>query len=195
MLETISHFIFGLLCHQDPSILFQVEGQSVALCPRCIGLQLGFIISLILLKVTYRDGFRFNKKLAAGSALGISIMLFDWRGAAILGIYEPNTISRLITGSICAFFLAVLFLAYRNRIFHPLKEPQSKLSWIPILYGIAIAALAGILVLSPMPWALITLILLLTVVSNATIILGTAIHRIILLYQSTMTTTDTANPQ
>lgn len=42
-------FIFGLICHQDQSVLLRINNEFIPLCPRCIGLHSGFFISLFFL--------------------------------------------------------------------------------------------------------------------------------------------------
>ena len=54
LLDDLSTRVFGLVCHQIPSILIDIGGRDVALCPRCIGLHVGFFASFILLFIRNR---------------------------------------------------------------------------------------------------------------------------------------------
>ena len=45
MLGEACRILFGSFCHQDPSILMVVDGRLLELCPRCVGLHVGFLVA------------------------------------------------------------------------------------------------------------------------------------------------------
>ena len=44
-LDELAHQVFSLLCHQDPSRTFQPGGEPLAMCARCVGVYVGFLLA------------------------------------------------------------------------------------------------------------------------------------------------------
>src|SRR6056297_1090083 len=113
ILEVISDHFFSLFCHQDPSILVEIEGKDILLCPRCSGLHVGFFISLIYFSIEKKK--RTNllgliPKLIC--VAGITIILLEWLLAHLL-VITPTSLSRFTTGLIAGTIICILTLLYR----------------------------------------------------------------------------------
>lgn len=96
----LMQFIFGLICHQDQSVLLRINNEFIPLCPRCIGLHSGFFISLFFLIL-------FNiKSINTQKNYQLIILLIVISTAAIhwflvkINLLEQDSTLRLITGLI-----------------------------------------------------------------------------------------------
>ena len=103
ILETLTGLIFGVICHQDPSILMESDGKAVLLCPRCIGLHLGFLSSFVVMALSTRRRITVKRReTRLVLAIGVASMALDWGLGGHLGLFAPTTFSRLATGLACA---------------------------------------------------------------------------------------------
>lgn len=181
VLETISGLIFGLMCHQDPSVLMEVGGRAVLLCPRCIGLHLGFLSSFVLLslprgtRIVVRDTVT---KLLLAMAIGS--MAIDWGMGSFWGLFAPTTLSRLVTGLATGSALSVIVAAYRGELTIRSDIPAGNLTGTQTGSLICISLCFGLLAMAIQSWVVITTIVLISVMSNAAIV----IHTIALLFRS-----------
>jgi uncharacterized membrane protein len=110
--ETIQ-FCFGLICHQDRSILFNIAGSSLPLCPRCIGMQLGFT-ALIIFHALFNFKLPRMRNRTSQILISSAICLagIHWI-AGQLGLLEMESIFRLITGFITGAAVSFFLYSYR----------------------------------------------------------------------------------
>lgn len=102
--------IFRFICHQHQTDLW--PGVHVALCPRCIGLQLSAALTLVM---TVPRGVRPSRLSCSLVALAASIAPLHW----LLGfarLIEPSAIDRLVTGAISGAAMASLAVRYARAI-------------------------------------------------------------------------------
>ena len=106
LLNTVSNFsldkiiyqLLGLVCHQDKSILIAISGEFIPLCPRCLGLHVGFFLTLIFINKIIQRKVNLDKPLNLFAILFIiSLAGIHWFLGA-LDIIEMNSLSRFITG-------------------------------------------------------------------------------------------------
>jgi uncharacterized membrane protein len=90
MLHELSHSFLSIFCHQDPAICWQHGGLEV-LCPRCIGMHAGFLITLVLL----HRGAKQASLVVAVAVLCAAAL--EWC-LAHTGLRESTDVSRLVTG-------------------------------------------------------------------------------------------------
>ncbi|HEX6729638.1 MAG TPA: DUF2085 domain-containing protein [Pyrinomonadaceae bacterium] len=87
---------FGFLCHQLPERSFFILGNKFAVCSRCTGLYLGFVVTLALyplLKSLRRTDLPARKWLIAASVP----LLIDF-SVTFLGVWENTHATRFLTG-------------------------------------------------------------------------------------------------
>lgn len=175
MLDEASRTLFGCFCHQDPSRLLVVGGQLVQLCPRCVGLHLGFAISLISVSQLFRRGLILSRR---GSRLlillGLVVLALDWGVGGYLGLYSQTPYSRLLTGLACGSALAILLAAYRNSLWSIRVSDPPAASPVD-LAGVMCSSIAvGTLMVAVSGWALLTSICAISVMVNVALVVNTA---------------------
>ena len=181
ILEEISRTIFGLICHQDPSILMKIGGKEILLCPRCAGLHMGFLYSFVATILLTRKRIRIVEmptKLILIIALG-SIAV-DWGVGGYLKLFTPTSLSRFLTGLAGGSALGILVTSYRRGMTLPLSNLTINLNGLHVVGLICLSFFIGIVVVALNSWALISLVLLLSVSTNALI----AIHTMALFLRS-----------
>ena len=92
------YLFFSGICHQEADRCFHYQGLPLAVCARCLGLYLGFVLGLI--GSALLAGFR--KTLLAHPRL-LLVFLFPM---AVDLLLPNNHWSRLITGMIASFPVA-----------------------------------------------------------------------------------------
>lgn len=104
----LMQFIFGLICHQDQSVLLRINNEFIPLCPRCIGLHAGFFLSLFIIIL-------FNiKKIKLQNNYLLVLILFIISTTAIhwfllkINFLAQDSTSRIITGFITGAGFAFL---------------------------------------------------------------------------------------
>ncbi len=112
VLERLSTQVFGLMCHQDPSLLLHIEGQAFPLCPRCVGLQIGFFVTCAALwLIIRREPIRLSSTAKLILVFALGALAVDW-GLGQLGILDPTLVTRLVTGLLGGSALAILGRIY-----------------------------------------------------------------------------------
>ena len=104
MLHELSHSFLSIFCHQDPAICWQHGGLEV-LCPRCIGMHAGFIITLVLLGQSGKPA----SLVLAVAVLCVAVL--EWC-LAHAGLWQSTNVSRLVTGSATGWAVGSLCRAY-----------------------------------------------------------------------------------
>lgn len=182
-LESISAKYFGLFCHQDSSILFQINGDVIPLCPRCIGLHLGFIISILVLTVAKQGYLKiFGKYLILFIIGGLGLMALEWTFAH-LSIIHSTHISRLLTGLITGFVLGILLWLYKNEYTRPFSFRLKTKNRSKITSIITLLVFSCLILIFLNVWIFIMITLLISVSVNLFIIIHTIIMRLLTLFE------------
>lgn len=114
--------LFSLFCHQDPSILLQIDGKYLLLCPRCCGLHLGFLISLIFFSAGQVKRSRFAGPIPFVMVLGGFLWLaLDWT-LGQTSFYQASTLSRFGSGIAAGSSFSVLYLVYFRNYLKPTEH-------------------------------------------------------------------------
>jgi uncharacterized membrane protein len=120
IIEKITDFIRFVgsgACHQNPQLSFFDGSSYMAVCSRCTGIYIGFISSIIVILVLERK----VKTSVPSFKITMALIIFaffmglDWLGTT-LRIIEPNNYTRLITGYLVGWFIAILLLPLKNSV-------------------------------------------------------------------------------
>lgn len=107
--EEIVRTAFSFICHQDESRLLTIYGNSLPLCPRCMGLQIGFFSVITALVFINRASLLILKKIPKIIIIVLITMAgIHWLGGAF-ELFNTNSFARIstgfISGSSFGFFL------------------------------------------------------------------------------------------
>lgn len=181
ILERITATVFGFLCHQDPGILMTVDGKEILLCPRCMGLHLGFSSSFILMALTISSRVKIiGRGAQLVFAMAIASMAIDWGLGGRFGLYAPTHLSRLATGLVTGSALGVLVISYRRGMVMDLDATALNLTGLQMTGLVCFSSSFCYLVVVLSHWAFLSSILLLCVIANASV----AVHTVVLIVRS-----------
>jgi uncharacterized membrane protein len=175
VLEQVSQILFGAICHQDPSALLIVDGRALLLCPRCMGLHLGFLFTFVLLFICARGRTRPTRPtILLVITPAVASMCIDWFVGGKLGLFAPTSVSRLVTGLACGSGLAMLLVAYRG---DSRRLAEARVVGLSVSRAALIAIISssvGVALALTGSWVTITSILIVSVMANAVIAAETA---------------------
>lgn len=112
--------VFHLLCHQDPSRSFFLDGSQMAVCARCIGIYSFFLIGVILMPIITlikEIKSRYYFRLLIGT---IILNLIDVVGN-LFEFWTNTNESRLIIGSLFGLSSALIL---SNEFFSKLNTEE-----------------------------------------------------------------------
>jgi uncharacterized membrane protein len=167
----LSKQILGLFCHQNPEILFFYDGGSIGLCPRCIAMHSTFLFMFAAALTFKKQTNRLNRQTIYSLLILLLLMPVDWF-LAQLHIITDNTFTRLITGAITGFTLAILCRYYQQNI-GLYWDTRFAVPGVTLLL-----ALAAFTIVSVPLYGAITLILALVVTTNFMIVVSILTSRI-----------------
>lgn len=180
VIEYISNAVFGLICHQNSTILVEASGQSIMLCPRCSGLHTGFFCCVLLSFVINKGIIRLSSLTSKiFCVLSITILVCEWL-LAQFNIIQSTPESRYITGLLAGCAFGLMAMAYRYLYLYNKKSNNSRpfvIILITLISGLGFSQLTN--------WNLITLLLLVMVIINLTFFAHSLFMRVYLvLYQN-----------
>jgi uncharacterized membrane protein len=121
LLDKADRYAYAV-CHRIPSRSFFVDGRQLPLCARCSGTYLGALVGLaVLLALGRGRANRFPSKrfllvlglfMAAWAADGLNSYLTFF--PALPHLYEPHNLLRLITGTLEGLVIAAVILPLFN---------------------------------------------------------------------------------
>ncbi|MCL4415951.1 MAG: DUF2085 domain-containing protein, partial [Actinobacteria bacterium] len=110
-------FIGSGACHQNLFLSFFYENLYMPLCSRCTGIYIGFFFSVIVIMILER---KVKTSIPSFKIIMALVIFAFFMGLdsilATLRIIEPNNYSRLITGYLVGWFLAILILPLKNSV-------------------------------------------------------------------------------
>ncbi len=170
ILDRITSSVFGLICHQDPTELLYIDGKAVTLCPRCIGLQISFLITIAIVAVLKKFGRRSSITKPA-LAITIIFALFAPIHWVLCrdGISVPDSTMRLVTGLGSGGAMAILLNAYLAGKTGQIPSERLGLKIIPALAILVIAETTGSALVSLTNWLVLTLVTFICVLGNSLI--------------------------
>ena len=114
------HQAFALLCHQDPARSFTLNGNTMAVCARCLGIYSSFFWGVLLMPLSARL-ISMNTKLFARLLLGAILLNFaDVLGNAF-GVWTNTLVSRFLLGILIGSTAALLLT---NGFFKHIKNTE-----------------------------------------------------------------------
>lgn len=106
-MEKFIETFFSFICHQDKDIIISVYDELITLCPRCIGLHVGFFISPIVFLFRSYKGLFLDPKTRFALIILTSLAGIHWL-LGDQGVVTPNSLSRFCTGFLSGFGLGIL---------------------------------------------------------------------------------------
>jgi len=96
-MENLIETFFSFICHQDKDILIRIYDEFIPLCPRCIGLHVGFFVSSITFLFRRNQNLFLNPKTKFALIILTSLAGIHWL-LGDQGIVTPSSLSRFYTG-------------------------------------------------------------------------------------------------
>lgn len=160
-LEKIIYHLLGFICHQDQAILLRIDENLIPLCPRCLGLNIGFFSTLVFYKLLFKSPFNLYKPSnILVLFLSISLAGFHWF-LGFLSVIEINNSLRILTGLISGSGFCVLLISLKHK--HSYSDFKIT-AWNKIIIVLLLALLLSFSFLSNYIFLLVSILLL--VISN-----------------------------
>jgi uncharacterized membrane protein len=176
-LKILSEKYFSLICHQDHSTLMSVKGEEIPLCPRCMGLHIGFIISAVVLMISIKNRIKISGNLSFIILItGLGLIVMEWTIAQI-SIYQSTILSRLLTGLVAGSIFGLLFTIYKNEFTCSVSSKDTIINAFRISCLIMISLIGGVVIILSNNWTVIDISLLISVTANFILIIYTLILR------------------
>jgi uncharacterized membrane protein len=83
----------GSICHQESDRCIQIGNAPAALCSRCLGGYLGFVLSSFLFSVRFMPGRRVRAAIGLAALAGLVDVILH-----LTGLYDTPNLYRLISG-------------------------------------------------------------------------------------------------
>ncbi len=177
------------VCHRINVRSFYLGDRPISLCARCTGMYLGAVLGLIFQSFTTPRGGNFPPRRVI-AALSVLVIIFGVDGLnsfahlipGLPGIYEPNNIFRILTGTGFGIVMsAAVYPVFHQTMWTRWVErpalPGLRQLFVLLLLGLGVAALvitenpiilyplalissAGVLVILSMVYAMLWLIVL-----------------------------------
>jgi uncharacterized membrane protein len=176
-LKVLSEKYFSLICHQDHSILMSVKGEVIPLCPRCMGLHIGFTIAVIILMITVKNRIKISGSFSfiiLTASLGL--MVIEWTFAQFT-IYQSTILSRLLTGLVAGSIFGLLFTIYKKGFTRSVYSGQTIINASRIVCLISMSIIGGVVIILSNNWTVIDISLLISVTANFILIIHTIMLR------------------
>lgn len=181
-LKELSEGYFSLICHQNHSILLRIKGEIIPLCPRCMGLHLGFIITFCILTVFTKKLIRINSTTSFIILLtGLFTIGIEW-SLAQFSIIQSTAFSRMFTGLFAGSVFGILTMIYKRKYTRSVSFEYFIMNTYHIISLISMSLTGITLIMLLNNWILINVLLLVSVTANFIIV----IHIIILRASSVM---------
>jgi uncharacterized membrane protein len=176
-LKVLSEKYFSLICHQDHSTLMSVKEEAIPLCPRCMGLHIGFIISAFVLMISIKNRIRIYGSLSFIILIaGIGLIFMEWTLAQFT-VYQSTILSRLLTGLVAGSIFGLLFTIYKNEFTRSVSSGHTIINASRFAFLISISLIGGVVIILSNNWTVIDISLLISVTANFILIIHTIILR------------------
>lgn len=161
--------IFGLMCHQESSILITIDGRTIPLCPRCIGLHVGFLLSFIIMTFLFPQHVRLkNKQVQIIITITIAMAVGHWFIGQFTDLIT-GSYSRLVTGLLCGSALSTVLREYRWELKNLCKTSTQTVGIVHVSILMNTSLIAAFAFMSYAGYALINVVVFISVLVNAAI--------------------------
>ena len=103
------HLVFSKLCHQDASRSFYINGQPMAVCARCFGIYMSFLLGWLLLPIVGLLIKSHKKRPINFISITILVNVIDVLGN-YFGWWTNTESTRFAMGSFFGLFAAFIFM-------------------------------------------------------------------------------------
>ena len=158
--QKIIYYLLGFICHQDKSILFELGGNLIPICPRCLGLHSGFFITLIVIKLFSQKPINLNKpRNILVITFSIGLAGIHWL-LGFLGIMEMDLTSRILTGLLSGTGFSMLL----NSLKYKYLQTEFSIHIInKILLSCLLVLLLCIYLIKNYDWFILIILILVTI--------------------------------
>lgn len=108
-LSALLYAVFAPLCHQDPGRCFHYAGYPLAVCGRCLGIDIGFVLGTLLYPFARRFPRPFPPGVRAFLLISLPVSL-DVAGN-VLGLWSSPIGVRFATGVLWGAILPAYFIS------------------------------------------------------------------------------------
>lgn len=108
-LSALFYAVFAPLCHQDPVRCFHYAGYPLAVCGRCLGIDIGFVLGALLFP--FARGLARPFPPAPRTFLLVSLPIFLDVAGNVLGLWSSPIGVRFATGVLWGTILPAYFIA------------------------------------------------------------------------------------
>lgn len=116
---------FSLVCHQIPERSFNVMGDPLAVCHRCIGIYAGLFLASLLFTVIRRWDRLIMRRVGIVILLSLVPMGVDWM-AGLSGLWESSAATRVLTGVAFGAIAGYLFARALREVICDLARPSTE---------------------------------------------------------------------
>ena len=142
IVDNIAREVFSFLCHQDPARSFAPGGSALAMCARCTGVYIGFLLALPLIFQARSLGR--NLALWLHGALVLQVAVFGF------GLIPHGPFVRLISGQL--FAAGVLYFLSRSVLAHNFNPGKTQARRLLQYLLSLVALLLALQSLARLPW-------------------------------------------
>ena len=114
------HQAFSMLCHQDPARSYTLNGSTMAVCARCIGIYGAFLGGVLLMPVISWF-FQIGTKLSIQLLFGAILLNFVDVIANAFGVWTNTSHSRFLLGILFGITAALMLT---NSFFKNIKNTE-----------------------------------------------------------------------
>jgi len=108
-LSALLYAVFAPLCHQDPGRCFHYAGYPLAVCGRCLGIDIGFVLGTLLYPLARRFSRPFPPGVRAFLLISLPVSM-DVAGN-VLGFWSSPIGVRFATGVLWGAILPAYFIS------------------------------------------------------------------------------------
>lgn len=120
------HRAFRMLCHQDPTRSFWLNGKPMAVCARCVGIYFALFVTWLLLPL-FRSPLRRMKGYTAELLItAVLVNVIDVAGN-IFGLWQNTELTRVTLGIFIGIATA---LTIGQKLFESSKKGSRETIWI-----------------------------------------------------------------
>lgn len=109
MLATFIYAVFAPTCHQIPARCIHAFGHPLAVCARCLGIYVGFLLGTVIFPLI--KGFSVPSLPQAKMIILVSVPIVIDAAGNILGVWSSSNWVRFGTGTLWGIILPFYFLA------------------------------------------------------------------------------------
>jgi uncharacterized membrane protein len=129
-LSALLYAVFAPLCHQDPGRCFHYAGYPLAVCGRCLGIDIGFVLGTLL--YPFVRGFTCPFPTTVRTFLMASLPVALDGAGNVLGLWSSPIGVRFATGVLWGAVLPAYFIAGMHELAmriprlrtHPPRDPR-----------------------------------------------------------------------